>query len=229
VLRLRLLLCGGLLGLCAAQAASAATIMVEMTGKLTAVNDANQVTDGSLGITTPYTATMTYDLAGATDRDPDPTFGDYAIPAGFSSFLVSVGSYSFSSNGFLVLGVLDGNVSPTEDSLNWFTDQMVSSGPLVPGVTWASFAWSDGTLVDGTGTALSSDSLASANWNRAAYGPDNFAFYLFAEVLDPSTTGRDYVEIQGTIESIAVSVPEPADVALLGAAGLMLAAVRRRR
>jgi hypothetical protein len=143
--------------------------------------------------------------------------------------VVSVGDYAFSANGFLVLGLLDGYYSPAEDSLGWFTDQLVSSGPLTSGVTWSSFAWSDGTLDDATGTALSSDSLANANWDRSAYGPNDLAFYLFAEVLDPRTTGKDYVEIQGTIENTVVSVPEPSVVALLGASALMLAGVRRRR
>jgi hypothetical protein len=217
-----------LVSLAAAAPLAAATITVTVSGKLTAVGDAGAVTDGSLAIDAPYTLVMSFDPATAVDREPNTHYGDYAIAAVDSSYVVTVGNYSFSSNGFLVLGVIDGFFAPSEDTLQWFTDGIVSSGPLLAGIGWGSDAWSDTTLTDLTGTSLSSDSLVSVNWNRAAYGPSDQAFYVFAEVLDPRTPGRDFIDLHGTIGSMVVSAPEPSALASLAALALAAAVVRRR-
>ena len=210
--------------------AAASPITVTVTGKVTIFDDAGAVTDGSIAVDAPYTLTMVFDAAAAVDRDPDPTLGDYAISAAQSSYVVQVGNYSFSTSGFLVFGVLDGFMAPTEDEFGWLALDVVSSGPLVvPGVTWSSVAWSDSALNDRTGAALTSDSLESTNWNRTAYEPNIRAFYVFAEVLDPRTSSRDFIEFHATIDSMIVSAPEPALLALLAASAALLVARRRPR
>jgi hypothetical protein len=210
--------------------ASAAPFTVTATGQLTAVSDSSSVSDGSLAINVPYTAVMTYDTDAATDREPDlASFGDFVVPPSASSFLVTVGNYSFDASGILVLELRDGYYDPNEDAIGWFIDGFASSGVLAPGVSWGSFGYATTILFDHTGTALSSDLLASANWNRSAYAPDNSAFYLLIEVLDPSTAARDSIELKGTIASLVVSAPEPSASALFGAAAVAMAALRRRR
>jgi len=215
----------GLLGIAAP--ASATTVTVVMTGQLTAVDDSNAVTDGSLVIGVPYTLTMVYDDAVA-DRDPDSTFGDFVVPGSASSFHVTVGNYEFDAGGDLVLGLLDGFYGPTEDTVGWFVDQFSSVGVLDSGVTWAPFGYVNSALNDYTGTALSSDSLPTVNWDRGSYEPDAGAFYLFLEVLDPRTTGQDYVELRGTIDNIGATVPEVDATWVLGGAAVLAACHKRR-
>ena len=195
------------------EAASATPVTVVMTGHLTLADDSNSVTDGSIALGAAYTLTMVYDDSVA-DSDPDPTFGAYLVPASMSSYSVSVGNYVFDAAGVLILDLLDGFYQPTEDQVAWFVDKFSITGVLDPGVSVGPVTYSNPSLYDYTGVALSSDRLTAANWNRSAYAPDNQAFWLFVEVLDPRTTVRDYIELNGTIEQIVVVLPEPA-VALL--------------
>jgi hypothetical protein len=215
-----------LLGIGATEPASAATVTVVMTGELTAVDDSNDVTDGSLVIGVPYVLTMTYD-DNASDRDPDSTFGDYVVVGSASSLLITVGNYAFDAGGDLVLGVLDGFYGPSEDTVGWFVDQFSSVGILDPGVTWAPFGYLNSALNDYAGDALDSDSLLTVNWSRGAYEDDDSAFYLFLEVLDPRTAGQDYIELRGTIDDIVTTVPE-ADPSWLLALTASLGLYRKR-
>jgi hypothetical protein len=221
--------CGVLLGLGASGSASAATVTVVMTGQLTIVDDSNSVTDGSLSVGVPYTLTMVYDDS-SPDLENDPLLaglGNYLIPAADSSYTITVGSYTFDSGNPLNISLLDGFYAPSEDALIWYADGFASTGPLDPGVTFGTFGYSNPSLYDYSGTALTSDRLTDANWNRAAYAADNQAFYHFVEVLDPSTSVRDYVELIGSIDSISV-VPEPAALPLVGSVLAALFGLRRR-
>lgn len=222
--------CGGLLGLSAAGSASATTVTVVMTGQLTIVDDSNSVTDGSLVVGVPYTLTMAYDDT-SPDLENDPLLagmGNYLIPAATSAYSIIVGNYTFDSGNPLSIGLLDGFYDPSEDTLSWFADGFSNTGVLDPGVVFGAFGWSSTGLYDYTGTALASDRLTDANWNRSAYVADNQAFYLFVEVLDPTTTARDYVELTGTIDTIAVRLPEPSLLLVLGAGAFAFAVLRRR-
>jgi hypothetical protein len=214
-----------LLGISAASAASATTVTVLMTGTLTAVDDSNSVTDGSLTFGVPYSLTLSYDDT-VSDSDSDPLFGTYLVPAATASYGVVVGNYRFESGGILNVGLLDGFFDPSEDTLSWFADQFTNSGVLDPGVSFAPFGYSNIALYDYTGTALSSDDLTDANWDRSHYASDNQAFYLFLEVLDPRTAGQDYVELVGTIDLMTV-LPEPSTIWLLALGSFAL--VRRRQ
>jgi hypothetical protein len=214
------------LGVGATEPASAATVTVVMTGELTAIDDSNDVTDGSLVIGVPYVLTMVYDDS-IPDQDPDLLAGHYVVPAGSAAYAVSVGNYSFESASVLDFGLFDGFFDPSEDSLGWFADQFTSTGALDPGAAFGLFGYSSTQLTDYTGTALASDSLVAANWNRNSYAPDANAFYLFVEVLDPRTTDRDYLELKGTIDDIVTTVPE-ADPSWLLALTASLGLYRKR-
>ena len=218
--------CGGLVGLSGAGSASATTVTIVMTGQLTIVDDSNSVTDGSLSVGVPYTLTMVYDDT-AIDSDSDPTSGTYLMPGATSSYSITVGNYTFDAAGVLNIGLLDGFFDPSEDTLGWYVDQFSITGTLDPGVSVGPVTYSNPALYDYTGAALTSDQLTSANWNRSAYASDDQAFWLFVEVLDPSTTVRDYIELNGTIANIVVSMPEPSLAPLLLAGLGAIAALRR--
>ena len=222
--------CGGLLGLSAAGSASATTVTVVMTGQLTIVDDSNSVTDGSLVVGVPYTLTMVYDDT-SPDLENDPLLagvGNYLVPAAASAYSITVGTYTFDSGNPLSIGLYDGFYDPSEDTLGWYADGFSATGALGPGAVFGSFGYSNTALYDYTGTALVSDRLTDANWNRSAYAANSQAFYLFVEVLDPSTTARDYVEMIGTIDAIVVQLPEPSPLSMLGAGAVAFATLRRR-
>jgi hypothetical protein len=199
-----------------ATSVSATTITLVVTGKLTVVDDSNDVSDGSLTVGADYTATLVYDLAAAFDRDPDPAYGDWVVPAAASSVTVIVGSYAFDAADPLVFGFEDGFILPNLDTSGWLVLGLSGVGVLDPGVTWGA-GYTAGSLFDYTGTAVTSDVLANANWKRSAYGPDDLAFELVIEVFDPRTTGPDSIQLFGTIDSITVLTPEPSMLALLAA------------
>ena len=106
-----------------AASASATTITLVVTGELTLADDSNSVTDGSLVVGASYTATLVYDLAAAFDRDPDPLFGDWVVPAASSSVTVTVGNYTFDASQALVFGVVNGYYDPSEDNVGWLVDR----------------------------------------------------------------------------------------------------------
>jgi hypothetical protein len=215
-----------LLGTSGAEHAEAATITVVMTGELTAVADSNAVTDGSLGVGVTFTLTMAYEDT-VLDSDADPFSGTFLIPGAAATYSISVGNYQFSSASALNISLLDGFFDPNEDTLSWFADQFSAVGAFDPGVALGAAGYSNTALYDYTGTALSSDQLTDVVWDRSLYEPDPAAFYLLLEILDPRTTGQDSLELQGTIDSMAVVLPEPSAALLivLSATGL---ALRRR-
>jgi hypothetical protein len=214
-----------LLGAGTSNRASASTITVVMTGQITSAIDSNAVTDGSLAVGVPYTLAMTYDDS-IGDADSDPLSGTYLIPAATASYSITVGNYQFSSNSILNVGLLDGFFDPSEDTLSWFADQFTATGVFDPGVSLGSAGYSNTALYDFAGTALASDEITAIVWDRSLYEADDAALYLLLEVLDPRTVGQDFIELQGTIATMAV-LPEPAAIVLL-AVGAIGVALRRR-
>lgn len=214
-----------LLGVGTAERAAASTITVVMSGQLTSVVDSNSVTDGTLVVGASYALTMAYDDS-VGDADVDPLLGTYLIPAAAASYSITVGGYQFSSNSILNVGLLDGFFDPSEDTLSWFADQFTATGVFDPGVSLGTAGYSNTALYDLTGTALASDELTAVVWDRALYEPDDSAFYLLLEIVDPRTAGQDFIELRGTITTMAV-VPEPGGGGLL-ALGALAIALRRR-
>lgn len=222
--------CAGIAGCLAigtlvATPTSAATVTVVMTGTLTRVSGPSGVTDGSLQVGAPFALTMTFSDA-VSDLDPDGSLGDFRVPALSSSYVVSTGNYVFSANGDLAISIEDDNAFG-EDVLAWFVDDFAVFGALPTGVGPGAVTFSSVQLTDSTATAHSSDRLTDLAWDRAAYGPDNFAFWLAVQLAGPGIGPQQGIELLGTIEALSV-VPEPNRL-LLVAAGLAWIGLSLRR
>lgn len=217
----------GLLGVGASPAA-AATITVLATGTILAFDDSNSVTDGSIAVGTPYTATITY-LDSVLDLDPDPKVGAYFSSPAQSSHTIVVGNYTIDAASSLAVGLLDGFNGPTRDELVWNADLFSVTGPLDPGVSVVPSATTYALLelIDYTGTAFASDQLTPAVWNRSLFSQQGFPLYAFIEVLDPRTTSRDYIEFFASVDAFLVTVPEPSLTGLLALACAAAFALRR--
>jgi hypothetical protein len=217
----------GLLGICASQT-WAATITVVATGTILTFDDSNSVTDGSIAVGTPYTAAITYPDS-VLDLDPDPRIGGYFSQPAQSSHTIVVGNYTIDAASSLAIGLLDGFNGPTMDELVWNADLFSVTGPLDPGVSVVPSATTYALLelIDYTGTAFSSDQLAVSVWNRSLFSQQGFPLYAFIEVLDPRTTGRDYIEFFASVDAFLVTVPEPSVPEMLALACAAALALRR--
>jgi hypothetical protein len=225
VLRLRLLVCGGLLGLCAAQAASSATVTVVMTGTWSSVKDtacpAACMLDGSIVKGSPFTATFTYN-----DQIPDSDFfvgiGSYVMNGSAGTLAFTTGNYSFIDQGRAVFD----NGLVTEDGVNGFDtmglyfDGFRISGPLPSGVALEPRSYANPTFTDYTSTALSSDRLTEIPWDVSLWDTN---FYFLGRFVP----GGSDIEFDGVITGLTVSVPEAGASWLLGAAGIAFALRRR--
>jgi hypothetical protein len=222
VLRIaRGLLCGLVL-VCAAGAASAATIQVTMTGTWSSVVDTAGVLDGSIVAGGSFTATFVYD-----DQVPDSDSFD-----GFGTYLMngSVGTLAFSTGNYLFIdqGITDNGVG-IEDSVQGldivalFFDRYSVSGPIASGVTLAPLAYANPSFYDFSETVLASDRLTDIPWDASLWDTN---FYFFGPI-----TGRgaqDFIELDGTVTGMTVTTPEPSAVWLLIATGGALGLCRRR-
>ena len=201
--------------------AHATSVTVQMTGTWSSVVDNASVLNGSITVGGSFVATLVYDNS-VLDTDPSSGFGSYFTSAANSDLKVVSGSYTFTPASDVGIGV-ENNNEFGEDWIFLSADHYGLSGPLPAGVGIGSTAYSNPTLTDSTGTALSSDSLLGVNWSLADY--DTSDFYLFLQI-----TGRGankFIEFRGTLNGIAV-LPEPSVLLLLGA-GLVPIAWRGRR
>ena len=225
MLRVRLLLCGGFFGLCAAQATSAATVTVTMTGTWSSVADtacpAACVLDGSITVGSGFTATFSYDDQ-IPDGDPLVGVGSYLMNGSAGTLSFTTGNYSFIDQGVISNGLVIEDGVNGYDAVGLYFDRFLISGSLPSGVALAPLAYANPTFDDFTKSALSSDRLTDVPWDVSLW---NTKFYFFGPVTNRGT--KDYIEFDGVISGLTVSVPEAGAGWLLGAAGIALALWRR--
>ncbi len=210
-----------LLGVGGAERASASTITVVMTGTWTSVTDTAGVLDGSIKAGTAFTATFVFD-DGAPDVNALPDVGDYFLNGSAGTLSFSSGSYSFVDQGVSSNGVTIENDTNGVDVVGLFFDRFVASGPLPAGVALSSLAYGNPTLIDYTAGALTTDDLTGVDWDASLYDAN---FYFFGPIAGRAPT--DYIEFDGIISGMTVSLPEPLALALL-AVGALGVALRRR-
>ena len=215
-------LCGVVLGLGAAQSASATTVTVVMTGIWSQVDDTAGVLDGSVAVGSAFTATFTYDDQ-TPDCEPFNGLGCYLMNGSAGSLTFATGNYSFVDEGIANNGLSTENDFQGQDIVALFFDRYRISGPLPVGVALAPLAYANPSLVDYSRTALSSDRLLDVVWDANLYDTD---FYFFGPVTNRGAT--DYIEFGGAIASMTVTLPEPAGAALVSAGLVSLALLRRR-
>lgn len=227
LLGVRALVCGGLLGLCAAQAASAATVTVVMTGTWSSVRDtacpAACVLDGSIVQGGAFTATFVYDDQ-VPDSDPFVGMGSYVMNGSVGTLTFTTGNYSFIDQGRAVAD----NGLVTEDGVNGFDtmglyfDGFQISGPLPSGVGLDPRSYANPTFIDYTSKALGSDRLTDVPWDVSLWDTN---FYFLGRFVP----GGSDIELDGVITGLTVSVPEAGAGWLLGGAGIAFALRRRSK
>jgi hypothetical protein len=210
-----------LLALAAASPALATSVTVQISGTWDSVIDSAGVLDGSVTVSSAFTATLVYDDATA-DGDPSLDFGAYDSPAASSDLSVVTGNYSFSPGSDVGIGVENDNVFG-EDWIYLYAENYVATGPFPGGVGTGATAYANPTLTDYSASAHGSDALVGLNWNLADY--DDALFYLFVEITGQGP--QQFLEFQGTITSIQV-LPEPSLLALASIAFAGLIAGRLR-
>jgi hypothetical protein len=215
------LLCGVLLGVCAAEAASAATVTVTMTGTWGSVADTAAVLDGSIVLGGAFTATFVYDDQVA-DCEPHTGIGCYFMNGSVGTLAFTTGNYSFLDQGIALNGVTTEYRVNGFDAVGLFFDRFLLSGSLPPGVTLDPMAYANPTFFDFSRTALTSDRLTDVPWDVSLW---NTNFYFFGPVTN--TGAQDYIEFDGVITGLTVSVPEAGAAWLLGLAGIACALHRR--
>jgi hypothetical protein len=222
VLRIaRGLLCGLVL-VCAAGAASAATIQVTMTGTWSSVVDTAGVLDGSIVAGGAFTATFVYDDQ-VPDSEPFVGIGNYLMNGATGVLSFTTGNYSFIDQGTSNNGVGTEDSVQGVDIVGLFFDRFSAVGPFPVGVGIDPFGYANPTLTDYSETVLSSDLLTDIPWDASLWDTN---FYFFGPI-----TGRgaqDFIELDGTVTGMTVTTPEPGVVWLLIATGTALGLWRRR-
>lgn len=221
LLRIARGLLGGSLLVCAAGAASASTVTVTMTGTWSSVVDTAGVLDGSITVGGAFTATFAYDDQ-VVDCDPQVDVGCYFMNGSVGTLAFSTGAYSFVDQGIASNGVNVEDGAQGVDIVALFFDRYAVSGPLPPGVTLTSLAYANPSLTDYSKTALSSDRLSDVPWDATLWDGN---FYFFGPITGRSA--QDYIELDGEITGMSVTLPEAGAGWLLGAAGAALALRRR--
>jgi hypothetical protein len=198
-------------------------VTVLLSGEWNAVTDNASVTDGSITTGGAFTVTLTYDDATA-DINPDPTVGDYLLPAATSFLTLATGSYTFTlpATEGIIFSVGDSYFG--QDDFGWFAENFTTSGPLPGGVS-TGYGYMNPYLFDTTETAHSSDALTGLPWSVADYySPNNGMNFLIAV----NGAGADkYIELFGDFTQFSV-LPEPSLLTLAGVACAALIVARRR-
>jgi hypothetical protein len=201
----------------------ATSVTVLLSGEWYAVTDNASVTDGSITTGDTFTVTLTYDDATA-DINPDPTLGDYLLPAATSSLALTTGSYTFTllaSEG-IIFSVGDSYFG--QDDFGWFAENFTTSGPLPGGVS-TGYGYMNPLVFDITETAHSSDALTGLPWSVADYYSPNQGMNFLIAVNGAGP--NKYIELSGDFTQFSV-LPEPSALILAGL-GCATVLVRRRR
>jgi hypothetical protein len=205
----------------AAAPANATSVTVQISGTWSAIGGKTSVLDGSVVSGDSFLATLIYDDA-VPDVDPSPGLGAYFTPAANSDLSIVTGNYTFTPGSSVGVGVENNNVFG-EDWIRLHASSYTATGPFPVGVGVGPTAYSDSSLTDFSGTALTSDALIGLNWTLGDY--DTSDVYLFIEITGFPT--QQFVDFAGTITGITV-LPEPSMVMLAAVAGTALALSRRR-
>jgi hypothetical protein len=187
--------------------AGAATITVGFTGTITFVP--MQIASGPFEVGDPITGSFQIDSA-TPDGEAAPTEGSYEGAVSNLSF--SFGGYSGTGAGENELHMRDGSGVQVD---NFFVQSEVG-GSDVAGFPAFHFLFD---LGDTANTVFSSDGIP-ASLDLADFEIRN----LILGFID----GNSVYNVSGTISSLTYDVPEPGALALLGLAGLALAARRGR-
>jgi len=209
-----------------ASTAEAALVTWVFEGTVTSFLDSHAVLDGSVGMGTPFHASITYETDLVDAVPGDPTVGDYHqnVPPG--AFTAHVGSYTIAVPSMRVL-VYDDYVymaQPPYDAIDFNTAMPFP----FPDVSGASI---DQTAIGLTGvdtSALASDAPPASTPQLSAFEPSSHFFSLLGCIdaeLSSGYCNTSSIEIGVHLTSL----PEPAP----GGAGLVavvaLASIGARR
>ena len=157
-------------------------ITIGITGKISYVDDPQNVFGEQININDTITGTYTYDTS-TLDSNPDPAIGDYwnyTTPCGFS---VNIGNLVFESNSNDVKLIVEiENNGPTDSYLVRSRNNICSNGALVERIDWE--------LEDYSATAITSDALPTTAPNLADWrdygltitGPRGWDYGLTADI-----------------------------------------------
>jgi len=207
---------GTVLALVAAPVARAAPLQISFEGVISDFEDPDGVLDGSVGVGTPFSGSVSFD-SSAADSNPSPNEGEFAFALPPYALAFAVGNYALVPSA--ELGVSTVSVLPFPGDAVIFAPRGGASvsGPLslpVDGVTF-NFRYDDPN-----GTTLSSTDLADVPFALASW-PRVSVLFGIDVLFDPDLGDINSAFMGGAVTSLSI-VPEASALVLLVASGLVL-------
>jgi hypothetical protein len=201
--------------------ADAQTVSFTFSGTITFVDDAGTLLPGDIVVGTPFSGTVTYDIANVVDHNPgSSTVGVYWFQGAAQNdfaMTVALGSHTISYDAAPALPNAIEVYYDSYHELNYLARFPLLDGATPPGTIgdWGVSV----TLDDNSATVLSSDAIPSSAPSLGNFGSDQFLFRAY--------NGSDTYSLYGDITTLT-PVPEPATASLI-AIGVLGGLVVRRR
>ena len=193
--------------------AEAASVLVEFSGVITDYGDPDGMTDASIGNGTRLSGSVAFESTAAPS-EPLETYYLYEFSVPPWAMTLSVGDYAYHANATIGASVQDRPVGAPESGDGFGFNTTVQSPNQVPGSDPSLIL--ELVIVPISNDFLSSNSLADVPWGLV----DLEHVTGYASMYMASSQGV-FVGV-ATLDSLAVTVPEPEPLA---AAGLLLLAL----
>jgi hypothetical protein len=204
--------------------ADAQTVSFTFSGTLYSVDDPATLLPGDIVEGTPFSGTVTYDIANVTDHNiGNPNVGAYWFQGAAQNdfaMTVMIGSHTISYVAAPSLPNYVEVVYSSYHGLSYSARYPLLDGATPPGILgdWDLSL----SLNDGSGTALNSTAIPSFVPSLASFNSAQLYFTAY--------NGSDAYALYGDVTTLT-PVPEPATASLIciGAAGVCVARRHRRR
>jgi len=200
-LGLPFVLVAGVILLLAFGSARGALVTVEITGRVTEVNDPGGVLAGQINIYDIFTGIYRYD-SGIPDSNPSVSVGDYWYDTWPFGISLNIGGLPFASDPQNVDFLIEINNGPTDSYLLASDNNLPLSGAAVGQILWQ-IEYNTDTIFTSDGLPLTAPVLDG--WTSNLLRIDGGAMHIRAEIIG------------------AEIVPEPASLMLLGLGAALIA------